>query len=262
MTPRPKGKISRPGLLLAEAPEDAGRAQTLAEEMGLSFVSDPCMTEGETVWLELNGDGLALTDGKMAVSADMTSMLPRLRTDRLASELLVKAAGRVKEGEAPLAVDAAAGFGEDALLLAAAGYRVLMFERDPVIAALLADALSRAERIPELSEPVSRMRLRREDSLPAMGKLEEKPAVIYLDPMFPEKKKSGLTGKKFQLLHLLAAPCDQEEDMLRAAWNACPGRVVVKRPLKGLCLGGLRPAWSLKGKTVRYDCLVPSGKQI
>ena len=115
MTPRPEGKISRPGVLLAEAPEDAGRAQTLAEEMGLSFVSDPCMTGGEAVWLVLNGDGLALTDGKMAVSADMTSMLPRLRTDRLASELLVRAAGRVKEGEAPLAVDAAAGFGEDAV---------------------------------------------------------------------------------------------------------------------------------------------------
>ena len=266
MTPRTdgsgRGRAGRPRLLLAEAPEVAGRAAILAEELGLDAVYDPSLTEGETSWLVLNGNGLALTDGVMTASADMTPMIPRLRADRLGSEMPVKAAGRVKDGEAPLAVDAAAGFGEDALLLAAEGYRVLMFERDPVIAALLADALSRAERDPALSGAVSRMRLRREDSLSALGSLEETPAVIYLDPMFPEKKKSGLTGKKFQMLHLLAGPCDQEEDLLRAAWDACPGRVVVKRPLKGPYLAGLRPSWSLKGKTVRYDCLVPSGNRI
>ena len=255
-------KTGGPRLLLAETPGDAAGAKTLAEELGLETVSDPRGTEGEDVWLVLDTEGLALTDGTMTLMADMTHLIPRLRPDRLGAELLVKAAGRVRDGGHPLAVDAAAGFGEDALLLAAAGYRVLMFERDPVIAALLADALARAERIPALSEAVSRMCLRREDSLPALEGLEEIPAVIYLDPMFPEKRKSGLTGKKFQLLHRIAGPCDQEEQLLRASWNAGPGRVVVKRPLKGPYLAGVRPAWSLKGKTVRYDCLIPSGKPI
>ena len=252
----------RPRVLLTENAADAARAEKLADELGLEAVFDPGRTEREKVWLTLTGRGLALTDGAMTVTADLAGMASRLRADRLSSELLVRAAGRVKQGEHPLAVDAAAGFGQDALLLAAAGYRVLLFERDPVIAALLADAMSRAAQIPDLEETVSRMRLRREDSLPVLGSMEEIPAVIYLDPMFPEKKKSGLTGKKFQLLHLLACPCDQEEELLRAAWNACPGRVVVKRPLKGPYLAGLKPSWSLRGKTVRYDCLIPSGKPI
>ncbi len=249
-------------LLLAVAPENAGRAERLAEDLGLEAVSDPSRTERETMWLTLTEKGLSLTDGVMSVRADLAAMEPRLRPDRLASELLVRAAGRTKPGETPLAVDAAAGFGQDALLLAAAGFRVIRFERHPIIAALLADAMARAAHLQSLAESVSRMHLRREDSLSALENLEEAPAVIYLDPMFPEKKKSGLTGKKFQLLHRLAGPCDQEEELLRAAWNAGPGRVVVKRPLKGPNLAGLRPSWTLKGKTVRYDCLLPSGKVI
>lgn len=266
MTQRTKGnsewKADGPRLLLAEAPQDAARAGKLADELKVDAVSDPRRTEGESVWLVLNEKGLALTDGTMTVSADMTPMIPRLRQDRLGSELLVKAAGKIKDGTSPLAVDMAAGFGEDALLLAAAGYRVIMYEREPVIAALLADALARAEEIPQLAGTISRLCLCREDSLLAMAHLKETPAVIYLDPMFPVKKKSGLTGKKFQLLHRMAGPCDEEEEMLRASWNACPGRIVVKRPLKGPYLAGIRPSWTLRGKTVRYDCLIPSGREM
>ncbi|MBR6950277.1 MAG: class I SAM-dependent methyltransferase [Oscillospiraceae bacterium] len=256
------GTRDGPRLLLTPKTADTSRAEKLAEELGLELVFEQACTEGESVWLVLAENGLALTDGAMTVTADLTAMVPRLREDRLASELLVRAAGRSRQGEPPLAVDAAAGFGQDALLLAAAGYRVILFERNPIIAALLGDALERAEQEPALAGAASRMTLRREDSLPALARMEETPAVIYLDPMFPAKKKSGLTGKKFQLLHLLAGPCEQEEELLRAAWNARPGRIVVKRPLKGLPLAGLRPAWSLKGKTVRYDCLVPSEKRV
>ena len=247
-------------MMLAETPDVMERAKKLAEEMDLIFITDEGQTADEKVWLTLNHDGLAMTDGVMRVSADFTAFLPRLRPDRIGTELLVKAAGRKKGTEKPLAVDAAAGFGQDALLLAAAGWRVLMFERDPVVAALLRDALDRAAVVPALADPVSRMCLRSEDSILALGRLEETPAVIYLDPMFPEKKKSSLTGKKFQLLHLLERPCDEENEILRAAWNAGPGRIVIKRPLKGPYLAGIHPAWSLKGKAVRYDCLMPSGR--
>ena len=95
--------------------------------------------------------GLALAHGSMTLRGDFARMFPRLRTDRLAHALLVRAA-RVRGIEHPTAVDATAGLGEDSLLLAAAGFSVTLIERDPAIAALLSDALERAAADPHRSE--------------------------------------------------------------------------------------------------------------
>ena len=125
----------------------------------------PHLVEGPQ-GLELVGDG-------MSVRGDFARLLPRLKPERLNRELLVRAA-RIKKrrtDESLRAVDATAGLGEDSLLLAAAGFDVLLFERNEVIAALLADALARAAGVPELAEIVDRMRVERADSVQALGML-------------------------------------------------------------------------------------------
>ena len=200
--------------------------------------------------------GLALTDGELEIRADFTRMLPRLKQHNLTSELLVKAAKIKKADHALSAVDATAGFGEDALLLAAAGFHVQMYERDPVIAALLADAMKRAEELPELREIVSRMTLTEGDSISAMPAMPAPPDIILLDPMFPERQKNAEVRKKFQLIHLLERPCTDEGALLEAAKAAHPVRIVIKRPVKGPYLAGVKPSYSLTGKAVRYDCIV------
>ena len=84
----------------------------------------------------------------------------------------------------------------------------------------------------------------------------KRPDVIYLDPMFPERQKSGLVKKKFQLIHYLEAPAENEEALMQAAIAAHPFKIVVKRPAKGPYLAGLKPSYSLDGKAIRYDCYV------
>ena len=208
--------------------------------------------------LELRRDdkGLALVGDGMVLRADFMRLLPRLRPDRLGRELLVRAA-RVRGVEAPTAVDATAGLGEDSLLLAAAGFAVTMFEKDPVIAALLHDALERAASDPQLARVAARMTLVEGDSVAGLRELGFSPDVVFLDPMFPERTKSAAVKKKFQLLHHLERPCDNEGEMLDAALAACPRKVVIKRPPKGPWLAGAKPSHSIAGKAVRYDVIVP-----
>lgn len=201
-------------------------------------------------------DGLELVGNGMVLRADFMRLLPRLRPDRLGRELLVRAA-RVRGVASPAVVDATAGLGEDSLLLAAAGFSVTMFEKDPVIASLLRDALERASNEPQLTKVVSRMRLVEGDSVVGLRELGFAPDVVFLDPMFPERTKSAAVKKKFQLLHLLERPCDNERELLEAALAARPRKVVVKRPPKGPALAGARPSHSLAGKAVRYDVIVP-----
>lgn len=198
-------------------------------------------------------EGLTLTDGRLELRADFSSMLSRIKQGCLQRELLVKAA-KQKHADHPLrAVDATAGLGEDAFLLAAAGYEVTLFEHDEWIAALLEDALRRAKEDPRLAEYAGHMQLRKEDSIRGMQSLEFKPDLIYLDPMFPERQKSGLVKKKFQLLQKLELPCSQGEELFDAAKAAEPGRIIVKRMAKGPELAGKKADYSIKGKTIRYD---------
>ena len=226
----------------AGAPDAAGVAGGTAVAPGVELVHRP--------------EGLTLVGDGMELRADLTAMLPRVKAHRLGQELLVKAA-KVKGVAAPMAVDCTAGFGEDSFLLAAAGFTVTLFEKDQVIAALLADALERAAANEALAPIAARMTLVPGDSIAGLAELDFSPDVVYLDPMFPARTKSAAVKKKFQLLHHLEAPCDDEEELLAAALATRPRKVVIKRPVKGALLAGVKPSYSVAGKAVRYDCIVP-----
>ena len=238
---------------------DEAAASALAERMGAPVVPEGDVAP-EALAVRFDAESAALVRGGMVLRPDLSAMLPRIRQDRLGRELLVRAA-RVKGVEAPVAVDATAGLGEDALLLAAAGFEVLLFESDPVIAALLADSLRRASAsdASALREAAERMRIAGEDSVAGLPALAEEltapPDVVYLDPMFPERRKSAAVKKKFQLIHHLERPCEDEEALVRAALAANPRKIVVKRPLKGPVLAGVKPSYALAGKAIRYDVI-------
>lgn len=233
-------------------------ARSLAEHLKVELVDhDQWMKEKKTPLLLIyEENGLHLTDGSLSMCGDLSNMIPRVRQSNMQQEMLVKAA-RIKGVEEELiAVDATAGMGEDSVLLAAAGFQVYLFEYDPVIAALLSDSLRRALDLPELREIVCHMHLTEGSSIEGMKHLDFLPDVILLDPMFPARQKSALVKKKFQLLHHLEQPCSDEKELLEAAIQAKPRKIVIKRPTKGPYLAGIKPSHSYSGKAIRYDCLV------
>lgn len=257
----------------------------VGERMDISRAERQLSDEGCSVALRWIDGRLTLTDGEQALCGDFARLLPRVKPGKLQRELLVRAA-KAKGTASPTAFDATAGLGEDSFLLAAAGFTVQLHENDPVIAALLRDALTRAAADPAFSAIAARMRLVEGDSVAALSAiaaadgaarsdnaasdpsamgnatvLAASPApfdVVYLDPMFPERSKSAAVKKKFQLLHHLERPCANEEELLRAAIAAAPRKVVIKRPVKGPWLAGIKPSYAIAGKAVRYDVIVPA----
>lgn len=211
-----------------------------------------CHAPGPALTLLVEDTGLSLCGGAMTYHGDFEQMLHRITGGRLQHEMLARLAKT--DLPHPTAVDATAGMGEDSLLLAACGYTVTMFEQNPVIAALLQDALRRAEKHPVLQPIIRRMHLVQGDSTRLMPKLAEPPALVYLDPMFPARQKSGLIHKKLQLLQKLEQPCAEESALLNAALSVRAQKIIIKRPLKGAPLAGKTPHYCIKGKAIRYDC--------
>lgn len=210
----------------------------------------------ERLVLMATAQGLALSNGAHTLRDDFTRMLPRIFPNNLNHELLIKASKFKKGTGCGTAVDATAGLGEDAFLLAAYGFQVQMYERNPVIAMLLYDAMRRGQADHELAPILSRMNLTMGDSIALIPTLSFSPDLVLLDPMFPKRQKSGLVKKKFQLLHQLEQPCQDEDVLLNAALACNPRRIIIKRPAAAENLAGKKPSYSLTGGTIRYDCIV------
>ncbi|MCA8866058.1 MULTISPECIES: class I SAM-dependent methyltransferase [unclassified Halomonas] len=174
-------------------------------------------------------------------------------------QLVAKACGLAK-GVTPSIVDATAGLGRDAFVLASLGAQVLLIERVAAIAALLEDGLKRAARHSDTAEIVARMTLRHGDAAQALADLvasaDFMPQVIHLDPMFPHREKSALVKKEMRLFRELAGDDDDAPRLLEAALDVATHRVVVKRPRQAPPIAGPAPQHTLEGKTSRYDLYV------
>ena len=230
-------------------------AEYLSSAFTLELISNDSYNTDE-LHLIIRDDRLYLERGELSMCGDYSKSVKRLKQSNLEREILVKAI-RIKNSTSPIkVVDATAGLGEDSLLLAAAGFRVDMYEYNNVIAALLFDTLRSSKSVHELSPAIENMRIINSDSVVAMQNMNDSPDVILLDPMFPARTKSSLIKKKFQLLQELESPCSNEEELLNAAIAAHPKKIVIKRPAKGPYLGGRKPDYSIDGKAIRYDCII------
>lgn len=244
-----------PLTVLAVGDDVVNEAKELSSRLGAFFTQDEEEAYRRGLTLRYDKNVLSLTDGSLSIKGDFEGMLQRIKPGNLQKEILIKAV-RIKGEEHINVLDATAGMGEDSLILAAAGFDIKMYEQDKVIAVLLTNSIDRAAGIPELAHIVQRMEVYCEDSIEAMKKLDHRPDVILLDPMFPERHKSAMVKKKFQLLQQLESPCSNEEELMQAAIDAHPRKIVVKRPAKGPYLAGMKPSHSIGGKAVRYDCYI------
>ncbi|MFO8153771.1 class I SAM-dependent methyltransferase [Thioalkalivibrio sp.] len=173
-------------------------------------------------------------------------------------EDLVRALGRLPRGSR--IIDASAGLGRDALVLAARGFEVVAVERNPVLAALLRDAMERASSHRVLRASLDRLSLQQADVREWLSRHEGIFDAAVFDPMFPPRRKDAEVRKEMRIVHRLlgANPDPDAPETLKALQGRVRRCVVVKRPLHAPAVGGLRPARSLRGRSTRFDVYLPS----
>ena len=123
---------------------------------------------------------------------------------------LIKALGNKRD----LILDATCGTGKDTLFFLKLGAKVVSYERSPLLAPLLWDAQRRA---PELD-----LDIRFGDA----RNFTEQPDVIFLDPMFPPKKKKALPKKEMVMFSHLIGKDEDQEELLKWALSTAKKRVV------------------------------------
>lgn len=236
-------------VLVLEEQAETPTARELRKQPELGLIYD-----AQGLWLAANG---------MKMQPDWVGQLPRLYRAGIRNELLARAC--LISSTANI-VDATAGLGHDALLLAWLGASVTMVERHPILAALLMDAKAQAARHSDerLHQTLTRMKVvfAKSEVYLIDHAIHRAVDVVYLDPMFPKAatdKKQPLVKKEMQILqHLLSIPRHSDVDMdwgdalLPLAMNVAK-RVVVKRPRLAEPLAGVEPAHRWLGDACRFD---------
>ena len=237
----------------ALAPAFAAAAAAWAEHLHL-----PLVGEAEFA-LQLGSGGLQLVQlaagaaGPIRADFVAGAVAHRRLFGGGAGQAIAKAVG-LQPGIRPSVLDATAGLGRDAFVLAQLGCSLSLIERHPLVAALLEDGLQRALADAQVALVVARMRLIHGDAIALMGEWQgEPPQVIYLDPMFPQREKSAQVKKEMRLFHPLVGADEDAPALLAAALKLASHRVVVKRPRKAPALAGEAPGYALEGKSSRFD---------
>ncbi|WP_413113056.1 class I SAM-dependent methyltransferase [Thaumasiovibrio sp. DFM-14] len=249
--------------LLTEQPADDASLRAIAERWGLEH-SDKALFA-----LVLTPEHLELRKndepklGAIFVDFVGGAVAHRRKFGGGRGQAIAKAVG-LKQGKTPSVLDATAGLGRDAFVLASLGCRVQMVERHPVVAALLDDGLRRAYTDSEIGPWMQqRMTLLHASSQEALSVLASQaefvaPDVVYLDPMYPHKKKSALVKKEMRVFQSLVGSDVDADDLLSPALALATQRVVVKRPDYAEPLDGVKPSMMIETKKNRFDVYVKS----
>jgi 16S rRNA (guanine1516-N2)-methyltransferase len=134
------------------------------------------------------------------------------------------------------------------------GYDLLCIERSAVMGELLQDGFNRLALQDWMQKlDLQSPKLLNGNAIELLEVLDFQPDCIYLDPMFPPKrKKSALAKKSMVVLRDLLGDDQDKSELFIAAMKAAGKRVVVKSPDYAEPLGG-KPNESYQGKLLRYD---------
>ncbi len=243
------------------------QAKELAGKLGLNFqINCPEDIEGALTLTTSNLEFRLMENDKSlsTVKVDFIEGSFGYRRAHGGNKTLRQAVG-IKKGYRPQIIDATGGFGRDSFLMALAGCRITVCERNPVIFALLEDGLKRALMHSATVETASKITLMKKDAcslfheMEKSGKLVE---VVYLDPMYPARSKSAKVKKELQLLQLLLGHDTESNNLFDLAMQISTKRVVVKRPQAASFLTKISPSYSLKGKTTRFDIYLRQQKTL
>lgn len=176
---------------------------------------------------------------------------------------LFKAVGFKKQSQPPSIIDATAGLCHDAFLLACNGCNVTAIERSAVLHALIVDGIARAREADDKLRNIldERLTLLHAEAQTRLENVKEadRPDVVYLDPMFPERTKTALVKKEMRILRGIVGDDEDAGELLEIARKVAIKRVVVKR-MKHAPELAPNPTICYRGKTTRFDVYAPFRK--
>ena len=236
--------LEQPEITLAPGAYESDR--DIAEQFRVALATSPL----PTTWQLLRQSGKIVlrapdSEGGYELAAGFTegAIARRLRTARR-TDPLPRAIGMHRR-QINHVIDATAGLGRDAMVLAQLGCAVTAIERVPALCFLLQVAAK------ECDAAIEVLCAEAEPWLRQQSVAADRPEVVYLDPMFAATGKAQVK-KEMQACRALAGAPTDAHDLLTAAREVAQDRVVVKRHPRHEPLAN-DVSFEVKSDRVRFD---------
>ncbi|MDP1574146.1 MAG: class I SAM-dependent methyltransferase [Coxiellaceae bacterium] len=251
-----------PVAITVETPVLEAQAKILSQKLNCPVVAVDSNSHAVLLHITPEKIGLKLTveknQGMVYVDFLAGALKHRRQFGGGKNQLIARAIG-MKSRQKLSVVDATAGLGRDAFVLATLGCDVLMCERSPIVAELLQDGLKRASTetwFQQLS-----LSVKNGDASNYLASIVEanRPDVVYIDPMFPESHSTALVKKEMRVIRAVVGDDLDAVKLLDVALRVALRRVVVKRSRLAPAISDKRPSFVFEGKSSRFDVYLASG---
>lgn len=236
----------------------------IAKELSERLEAPFCFSKPEKgFYLYFKGQRLYLVEAEtqLETSVDFSKWWDKLcKTNGLSSKSLIARAIGHSTKEKKTIWDLTAGLGKDSLVLAGLGHQVIAFEKSKLVSELLKNGhrVDCENDNNQLKDSLKNLKIQYADALSFLNSSFENPKVIFLDPMYPEKRKASLPKKDMQVLQrFLNEPAEdlkeQTLQLLDKSLEVASERVVLKRPPHAVTIMKERLTHSYASKSVRFD---------
>lgn len=199
-------------------------------------------------------DQLILKDfaNDLAMEIDFVKQIKSLRAKKLAGENLLKAIG--KKNKNLKIYDLTAGLGRDSLLMALAGYDVVMVEKNKLIFQMLNHAYEKLAREDNLL--AKKINLVNEDNYHFVKNMSlNEDILFYLDPMFSARVKTAKVKKEMQIMQQICEKTDNLEGLISLCLTKAP--LILKRPKFASDVINIEPHHIIFGNKINFIVFKP-----
>ncbi len=189
---------------------------------------------------------------KLSLTLDFRQGNYRHRQQAIGKEPLLNAV-KIQKKLPKTLIDATPGVMKDSFMLASRGIEIIAIERNPLLYIMVKKALSHFNTD---TDKVS-IDYHFGDAKALLANFHAD--IIYLDPMYPPKRKSAQVKKEMQILHQVIG-ADSDSDELFHVAKQQHTRLVVKRPSYATPIADSKPSFSYatdKRGATRFDIYLP-----
>ncbi len=191
---------------------------------------------------------------KLSLNLDFRQGNYRHRQQAIGKEPLLNAV-KIQKKSPKTIIDATPGVLKDSFMLANRGIDIIAIERNPLLYVMVKKALSHFDTDSQTDNIHIDYHFGDAKDLLANFHAD----IIYLDPMYPPKRKSAQVKKEMQILHQVIG-ADSDSDELFHAAKKQGSRLVVKRPSYATPIANSKPSFSYstdKRGATRFDIYLP-----
>jgi 16S rRNA (guanine1516-N2)-methyltransferase len=184
------------------------------------------------------------------------SFIERLTKPPPKGDLFKKALGNWPK-ETPL-LDLCGGWGRDSLCFASWGFKASCLERHSEVFKLVSKTFQELKTRNSIYENILKnISYLNIDAKDFLKNTKDNWPLIYLDPMYPDRKKSALGKGEMRILKELVGDDPDKAELAQLAFEKTKKRLVIKGPkLSPSLLELVRPTHVFKGSSTRFEIFV------